>query len=83
MSAIFQYSSDNDSPVYLSFSDEGKLLDIRAEDDDITEAEVIANLVHLLTAAELSAKVIKNQCKEISDALAIINDERTRIEHRL
>ena len=82
MSATYKYTKDGD-PVYIAINEDSTLRSIRGADVGLTQAEVIVDLVQRLTAVEMSARVIANQRKEIDDALAIINDEATKLEHNL
>lgn len=81
MTAIYKYQK-KDGPVYLTFSDEGECIDWRGP-EDMSAAEVIADLVHKLTATETQAEVIKGQLKVMSDAMAIVNDQTAKIRHGL
>ena len=81
--AIYKYMDRNADPVYLEFSDDGILTGMRGADDDLSYTQVIADLVHKLTSMEMSGRVIRNQRAEIDKALAIINDEATKIEMSL
>lgn len=76
--AIYKYMRDGE-PVYLTINDAGECIDWRGA-DDLSAADVIGHLVQKLTAYEIAGRVIKNQRKQITDALEIINDEATRVE---
>ena len=80
--AIYKYMKDGE-PVYLTLTDSGECIDWRGAADDLSAADVIADLVHKLTSMEMSGRVIRNQRAEIDKALAIINDEATKIEMSL
>ena len=84
--AIFKYQYGGET-FYLTLSDAGchsKFIEQRNSlDVELTPEQIIVHIVHKLTAAEMSARVIKNQRKVIDDALAIINDEATKVEHGL
>lgn len=77
---IYKYTLKGEQ-FYLTFSDKGEFVEQRNSlDVDLPDKEIIAHLVHKLTATEMSGRVIKNQRKVIDDALAIINDEATKVE---
>jgi len=78
---VYKYMRDGE-PVYLTFNDAGECIDWRGA-TDLSAAEVIADLVHKLTATELQAESIKSHMKIVSESLAVINDQTAKIRHGL
>ncbi len=80
---LFKYNRNDGTEVYVTLNDDGTFRDIRAEDDAVTMGDVLADLVHKLTQAELVGKSLRSHRAQMQESMDVINEHATRLEHGL
>ena len=80
---IYKYTVKGET-FYLDFSDNGKFHGQRNSlDIDVPLEEIIAHLVHKLTATEAQASAIRSNLKIVTESLAVISDQSAKIRFGL